>query len=73
MSPTSTSHKPRQAWRAKRHLTNTGGISDPHLLSSSLHAWAHCLSHDFRWSAKSTLEKQTSQLSLVLQQCTGSV
>ena len=31
---------------------------------------AHCLSHDFTWSA---LDKQTSQLSLVMQQCTGGV
>ena len=33
----------------------------------------HCLSCDFTWSAKPTLEKQTSQLSLVMQQYTGSV
>ena len=34
---------------------------------------SHCLSHDFTWLAKSALEKQTRQLSLVLQQCMESV
>ena len=73
MSPRSASHRPRQDWRALRDASPTQGwISDPYLLSSALHG-SHCLSHDFIWSAKPALEKQTSQLSPLLQQCTGSV
>ena len=34
---------------------------------------AHCLNHDFTWSAKLALEKKTSKLSQVLQQCTGTI
>ena len=46
-------------------------LSDPYLPFSAL-CGPHCLSCDFMWLAKPTLEKQTSQLSLVMQQCTGS-
>ena len=45
-----------------------GQISDLYLPASALHG-PHCLSHDFTWSGKPTLEKQTRQLSLVMQQC----
>ena len=58
--------KPRGS---KRHLTNAGGISDLYLPSSTLQG-PHCLSHDFTWLANPALEKQTSQLSLVMQQYT---
>ena len=39
---------------------------------SALHG-PHCLSQYFTWLAKPTLEKQTSQLNLVMQQCMRSV
>ena len=69
MSPRTTSHRPRQAWRALRVSSLTQGwISDPYLSSSALHG-PHCLSHDFTWSAKPAPEKQTSQLSPSMQQC----
>ena len=69
MSPRSASHRPRQDWRALRDVSLTQRlISDSYLPSSALHG-SHCLS----WLAKSTLEKQTRQLSLVLQQCMDSV
>ena len=35
------------------------------------HTYPH--SSDFTWSAKPALQKLTSHLSLVMQQCTGSV
>ena len=56
----------RQAWRALEmsHYTRT----DPYLPPSTLHG-SHFLSCDFTWLAKLTLEKQTSQLSLAMQQC----
>ena len=38
---------------------------------NSLHG-PHCLNHDFTWLAKPAVGKQTSQLSLLMQQCTGS-
>ena len=69
MSPRSASHKPRHDWRALRDVSPTQGwISDPYLPSSALHG-SHCLSRDFTRSAKPALEKQTSQLSPVMQQC----
>ena len=63
MSPRSANHRPRHYWRALRDV-----ISDSYLPSSALHG-SHCLSHDFTRSAKPALEKQTSQLSTVMQQC----
>ena len=73
MSPRSASHRPRQDWRALRDVLPTQGrISDPHLLSSALHG-SHCLSRDFTRSAQPALEKQTSQLSPIMQQCMDSV
>ena len=73
MSPRSVSHRPRQDWRALRDVSPTQGwISDPYLPCSALHG-SHCLSRGFTWLAKSALEKQTRQLSLVLQQCMDSV
>ena len=69
MSPRSASHRPRHDWRALRDVSPTQGwISDPHLPSSALHG-SHCLSRDFTRSEKPALEKQTSQLSPVMQQC----
>ena len=56
----------------KRCLTNTGWLSDPYLPSGALHG-PHCPSCDFTCSAKPALEKQTSQLGLSMQQCTGSI
>ena len=73
MSPRSASHRPRHDWRALRDVSPTQGwISDPYLPSSALHG-SHCLSRDFTRSAKPCLEKQTSQLSPLMQQWTGSV
>ena len=73
MNPRSASHRPRHDWRALSDVSPTRGwISDPHLPSSALHG-SHCLSRDFTRSAKPTPEKHTSQLSLVMQQCTSSV
>ena len=73
MSPRSASHRPRQDWRALRDASPTqGGISDPYLPSSVLHG-SYCLSHTFTWSAKPAVEKQTSQLSPLMQQRMGSV
>ena len=73
MSPRSPSHRPRHDWRALRDISPTQGwISDPYLPSSALHG-SHCLSRDFTRSAKPCLEKQTSQLSPLMQQWTGSV
>ena len=73
MSLRSASHRPRQDWRALRDVSPMqGSISDPCLPSSALHG-SQCLSHDFKWSAKPGLEKQISQLSSLMQQCTGSV
>ena len=40
--------------------------------SSALHK-PHYLSHDFTWLAKPALEKQTSYLSWLMQQCMGNV
>ena len=72
MSPRSASHRPRHDWRALRDVSPTQGwISDPYLPSSALHG-SHCLSRDFTRSAKPALEKQTSQLSPVMQQCMDS-
>ena len=72
MSPRSASHRPRHDWRALRDVSPTQGwISDPHLPTSALHG-SHCLSRDFTRSAKPALEKQTSQLSPVMQQCMDS-
>ena len=72
MSPRSASHGPRHDWRALREVSPTQGwISDPYLPSSALHG-SHCLSRDFTRSAKPALEKQTSQLSPVMQQCMDS-
>ena len=68
MSPRSASHRPRQDWRALRDVSPTqGSIPDPYLPSSALHG-SHCLSRDFTWLAKPALEKQTSQLSPLMQQ-----
>ena len=74
MSPTSASHRPRQAYRGpKRSLTNTEvNIRCIPSIYSALNG-PHCLNHDFTWLVKSALEKQTSQLSLVMQQCMSSV
>ena len=73
MSPRSASHRPRQDWRALGEVSPTQGwISDPYLPSSALHG-SYCLIHDFTWSAKPGLEKQTNKLSPLMQWCTGSV
>ena len=73
MSPRSASHRPRHDWSALRDVSPTQGwISDPYLPSSALHG-SHCLSRDFTRSEKPCLEKQTSQLSPLMQQWTGSV
>ena len=73
MSPRSASHRPRHNWRALRDVSPTQGwISDPYLPSSALYG-SHCLSRDFTRSANPALEKQTSQLSPVMQQCMDSV
>ena len=75
MCPRSASHRPRQDWRAynARCLTNTGvnirPIATSHLVPSM---GPHCLSCDFTWLAKPALEKQTSQLSPLMQQCMDS-
>ena len=50
----------------------SGWISDSYLPSGALHE-PHCPSHDFTCLAKPVLEKQTSQLGLLIQQCMGSV
>ena len=72
MNPRSASHRPRHDWRALRDVSPTqGSISDPYLPSSALHG-SHCLSRDFTRSIKPALEKQTSQLSPVMQQCMDS-
>ena len=72
MSPRSATHRPRHDWRALRDVSPIQGwISDPYLPSSALHG-SHCLSRDFTRSEKPALEKQTSQLSLVMQQCMDS-
>ena len=72
MCPRSAIHRPRHDWRALREVSPTQGwISDPYLPSSALHG-SHCLSRDFTRSAKPALEKQTSQLSPVMQQCMDS-
>ena len=49
-----------------------GSILDPWLPSSALHG-LYCFSHDFIWLENLTLEKQTSQLSLVMPLWIGSV
>ena len=72
MSPRTTSHRCRQAWRPKRHLANTGVNVRPIPPIQCLHG-PHCLDRDFTWSAKSAPDKQTSQLSPSIQQCMGSV
>ena len=73
MCPRSASYRPRQDWQALRDVSPMQGwISDSYLPSSALHG-SHCLSRDFTWSAKSCLEKQTSQLSPLMQQWAGSV
>ena len=72
MSPRSASHRPRHDWRALRDVSPTQGlISDPYLPSSALHG-SHCLSRDFTRLAKPAVEKQTSQISSVMQQCMDS-
>ena len=53
----------------KRHLTNTGVNIRTYLPSSG----PHHPSFDLTWSAKPALEKQISQLNMLMQQCTGSV
>ena len=69
MNPRSATHRPRHNWRALRDVSPTQGrISDPYLSFSALHG-SHCLSRDFTRSVKPALEKQTSQLSPVVQQC----
>ena len=56
-----------------RDVTLTlGPVSDPYLPSSALHG-PHRLSCDFKQSEKPALEKQTSQLSLVMPLCMSSV
>ena len=50
-----------------------GSISDPCLLCSAQLHGAYCLSCDFTQSAILALEKQTSQLSLVMPLCMDSV
>ena len=73
MCPRSAGHRPRQDWWALRDVSPMQGwIPDPCLPSSALHG-SHCLSRDFTWSAKPCLEKQTSKLSPLMQQWTGSV
>ena len=73
MSPRTTSHRLRPAWRAlKDALLTQGSISDPYFPSSALHG-LYCPSCDFTWSAKPAPEKQTSQLSPSIQQYMGSV
>ena len=64
MSPRSASHRPRQAQRC---LINTGVNIKP-MPSIQCPPWIHCLSRDFTWLTKPTLEKHTSQLSLVMPQ-----
>ena len=50
----------------KRHLTNAGvNIRHIYLPFSPLHG-SHYLCSDFTWSAEPALEKQASQLSLVI-------
>ena len=73
MSPRSGSHRPRQYCRAVKDISLTQGwIPDPYFIYSALPG-PHCLSHNFTWSAKPALEKQTSQLGPLIQQCMGSV
>ena len=73
MIPRSVNHRPTQDWRALRDVSLIQGrISDLYLPSSALH-WSHYLSRDFKWSEKLALEKQTSQLSPLMQQYTDSV
>ena len=72
MNPRSASHRRRQARGPKRHLTNTGMNVRP-ILPIYCPPWARCLSHEFTWLTKPAVEKQTSQLSLLVQQCMGSV
>ena len=73
MSPRSASHRPRQDWRALRDVSPTQvNIRPIPPIYSAIHG-SYCLSHDYTWSTKPGLEKQTSQLSPLMQQCTGSV
>ena len=70
MSPSSASigsDKPRVP---KRHHKRIHQIHTSHLVPPH---GPHCLRHDLTWLAKLALEKQTSQLSLVMQRCMGSV
>ena len=67
MSPRSVSHRPRQDWKELRDVSPTQGrIPNRHLPSSALHG-SHYLSRDFTRSTKPALEKQTSQLSPIMQ------
>ena len=49
-----------------------GWIPDSYLPSSTLYE-PYCLSNDFTWFVKPALEKQTSQLNLLMQRRMGSV
>ena len=52
-----------------RRPTNTGVNIRPIPPMHSAPHGSHCLSRGLTWSVKSTLEKQTRQPSLALQQC----
>ena len=73
MSPRSASHRPKHAYDGLKDISlPLESISDPCLPCSALHS-SYCLSHDFTWLEKFALEKQTSQLSLVMPLYIGSV
>ena len=70
MSTRSASIGPDMARGPKRSHEYKGKYQT-HTSHPALHG-SNCLSHDFTWSIKPTLE-QTSQVSLIMKQCTGSV
>ena len=51
--------------KCQPQIQTQGSILGPCLLHSTLY-WSYCLSHEFTWSAKLTLDKRTSQPSLVM-------
>ena len=73
MGPRSASHRPKHAWMALADVSlSLGLIADPCLPCCTPHA-SQCLSHEFTWSTKLPLERQTSQPSPVMALCMCSV
>ena len=66
MSPRSASQMPKQAWRAQETSHYHRGEFQTHAFHVVPFIGPLCLSHEFTWSEKHTLEKQTSRHATIM-------